>query len=217
MDAHCFDAFARTLSVGASRRGLGRLLGGLAIAGGIVGHSTRFAEGKNGCRNDKNKKKDKEKKKKKKCSADCFNTCCDGNCVNTPTDRNNCGACGNVCVPGQYCANGTCVTCDKSICTIGLAEYCVDLQTDRENCGSCGIVCQKDSGGNPQRDLVCSAGACICTGTTCPTSLRCCPAGYVCNRDDGCCPEGGDYCGGGQCCPRGFKCGGNCGQPCCAV
>ena len=208
MDAHRVDAFTRALGVGSSRRGLARILGGLALAGGIVGHSAKPAAGK--------KKKKNNDKKKKPCK-NCHGECCDGKCVNTPTDHNNCGACGNVCVPGQYCANGTCTPCESpmSVCTVAGVDYCANLQTDTQNCGTCGNACPKDRKNNPQRDLVCQAGACICTGTTCPSG-RCCPAGFSCNRDDGCCPEGGDYCGNGRCCPSGFTCGGTCGQECCA-
>jgi hypothetical protein len=182
-------------------------LGGLALGGGIGERSARLAEGK--------KKKNNGKKKKKACK-DCNENCCDGKCVDRLTDRNNCGACGNFCVLGQYCTGGKCMPCDspKSVCPVGDADYCANLQTDNQNCGSCGTVCKKDPKNNPQRDLICLAGACVCTGTFCPSG-RCCPAGFLCNRDDGCCPEGGDYCGSGDCCPRGFVCGGDCGDPCC--
>jgi hypothetical protein len=33
---------------------------------------------------------------------------CGGNCVDTQTDPNNCGSCGNVCSPGRTCSSGTC-------------------------------------------------------------------------------------------------------------
>jgi hypothetical protein len=35
--------------------------------------------------------------------------CCDGTCVSFKLDPANCGACGNVCPPGQGCVNGVCV------------------------------------------------------------------------------------------------------------
>jgi thiol-disulfide isomerase/thioredoxin len=37
-------------------------------------------------------------------------TCCPGGCKNTSLDDSNCGACGNVCKPGEYCRFGVC-TC----------------------------------------------------------------------------------------------------------
>lgn len=36
-------------------------------------------------------------------------TCCSGRCVNILYDEQHCGACGNACVPGEQCVDGTCV------------------------------------------------------------------------------------------------------------
>lgn len=36
-------------------------------------------------------------------------TCCGGGCVDTTSDVNNCGSCGNVCAPDDGCLMGTCV------------------------------------------------------------------------------------------------------------
>lgn len=61
-------------------------------------------------------------------------TCCDGICVNTRNDSQNCGACGNVCEGTENC-------CD---------EVCVDTRNDVDNCGTCGntcAVCQGCAGG----------------------------------------------------------------------
>jgi len=38
----------------------------------------------------------------------CLYTICDGSCVNTDTDENNCGSCGNVCATGATCTDGSC-------------------------------------------------------------------------------------------------------------
>lgn len=35
--------------------------------------------------------------------------CCGGACTNLNTYADNCGACGNVCRPGEWCADGVCV------------------------------------------------------------------------------------------------------------
>jgi hypothetical protein len=67
-------------------------------------------------------------------------TCCGTTCVNTATDLNNCGACGNVCLGGQLpacCAGG-----------------CTDLATDDFNCGFCGHRC------DPAHSEVCTGGVC---------------------------------------------------------
>jgi hypothetical protein len=50
--------------------------------------------------------------------------CCNGVCTNIVFDRNNCGACDNVCQEGEDCCG----------------ERCVPLNT-RENCGCCGCAC----------------------------------------------------------------------------
>jgi len=76
-------------------------------------------------------------------------------------DRNNCGACGNICPIMASCVAGSCVT--PNPCGSG-AVSCKDatgnskcipvstLQGDRNNCGACGHVCL-----NTQR---CIAGQC---------------------------------------------------------
>src|SRR6185312_12415208 len=41
--------------------------------------------------------------------------------VDTDTDNNNCGTCGNVCSVGQHCVSGTCA-CDATSCTTGCCD-----------------------------------------------------------------------------------------------
>lgn len=68
-------------------------------------------------------------------------------CVDTNTNPDNCGACGNKC--GGYWCNGT---YHGYPCTIGMCPecptsqitclgVCVDPQSDDSNCGACCIVC----------------------------------------------------------------------------
>lgn len=47
---------------------------------------------------------------------------CGGTCVDTSTDVNNCGACGNACVEGQFCTGGACFCESKkeAVCGGGL-------------------------------------------------------------------------------------------------
>lgn len=64
----------------------------------------------------------------------CAGTCsagwqdCDGNkqangCeINTATDVNNCGTCGNACGSGQKCISGACQTCNTSVLVLGDAN-----------------------------------------------------------------------------------------------
>lgn len=213
MDPQHFDAMARTLCAASTRRRLSLILGGLTAGGSLSLGAIEQAAGKQ----KKNKKK-KKKRQKDTCPKGCgAGICCDGACVMETIDRNNCGACGNVCGAAQYCLNGKCAPCEqpRAVCPIAGVEFCVDVKTDRENCGACSVSCPRDPR-NPQRDEVCQDGKCVCTGVTCSNG-RCCPAGYtVCvNGGDGCCPTNYHSCGNGECCPNGYTCGGTCGQGCC--
>jgi Tol biopolymer transport system component len=63
-------------------------------------------------------------------------------CVDLTTDRDNCGACGEVCGPGFSCMNSAC-TADIS-CTapeVACGTDCADLQTSAAHCGDCDTAC----------------------------------------------------------------------------
>ena len=78
-------------------------------------------------------------------------TACSSGCVDLKSDKNNCGACTNVCP--VVCANGACATsCPPP--TTNCSGSCVDTQSSGANCGACGSKCE---GGR-----VCSAGTCSC-------------------------------------------------------
>ncbi len=62
-------------------------------------------------------------------------TNCAGSCFDLKTDRNNCGACGNVC--GHFGNNLGAAAC--------AAGSCVNTLTDNQNCGSVGYVCPAQS------------------------------------------------------------------------
>lgn len=65
---------------------------------------------------------------------------CDGLCVSTLSDVNNCGQCGNSCggVDSQ-CISGVC-SCKAGFTLCG--TQCVDLTSDSANCGICTYKCQ---------------------------------------------------------------------------
>ncbi|RSM15090.1 hypothetical protein CDV31_005171 [Fusarium ambrosium] len=130
-------------------------------------------------------------------------TLCGNSCVDLKKDRNNCGACRNVCKKYQSCDQGSCV------CLAGLTlcgDSCRNLLTDKNNCGSCGNKC---SGG-----MICSAGTCVC-----PAGMTSCSG--VCKnlskdkKNCGYCDlacYGEAVCSGGSCGCRGGKtlCSGRC-------
>ena len=59
---------------------------------------------------------------------------CDGECVDTTEDPNNCGSCGNACAADQECADGECVlACPGGAEPCG--DMCVSTDSDPANCG----------------------------------------------------------------------------------
>ena len=113
--------------------------------------------------------------------------CCLGACTDVGSDRQNCGACGNLCGEGLVCSNGKCdKQCpgDQRLC----AGACVQVQSDIKHCGSCDNVCTENER--------CQNGKCVCPGPVCPkpnsAEGRCCPvAGGVCCATGLCCEAGG--------------------------
>ncbi len=115
-------------------------------------------------------------------------TLCNGACVDTETDRNNCGACSNPCGTTEVCMGGDC-SCPLSnadgdagpitnyqSCVV---RQCVDLQSSTTNCGVCDNVC------TPKR---CLAGACGCATTdiVCKGNVTCTPGDATCATNGAC-------------------------------
>jgi hypothetical protein len=74
-----------------------------------------------------------------------YQSSCNGVCIPTSTDPNNCGGCGVKCAATLACSSGTC----SSGCLPGLdacAGSCVDRASDNRNCGSCGNACPTGKG-----------------------------------------------------------------------
>ena len=85
---------------------------------------------------------------------------CGEECVDLQTNRDHCGACGQVCpdmgglvcADGEYgCPSGWTDCSQAPDATEGIDSYCADLDSDPAYCGSCGNAC--DSG-------VCTDGEC---------------------------------------------------------
>jgi hypothetical protein len=134
--------------------------------------------------------------------ADTLVTCGDY-CFDTQTDEQNCGGCGQACLPSQICGEGACVCAEAQVLC---GESCVDTANDTRNCGSCGNACRSSE--------VCSDGACACPsgqslcGDSCSDlttdGANCGSCGNACT--------GGQECDGGSCaCPAGqTACDGQC-------
>ena len=113
-------------------------------------------------------------------------TVCAGVCVDTRTDSNNCGSCGNVCLGSDTCQNG--------VCTGGGCP---------EQWHSCGVAYPPSV-----------TNVCCLNGSTCSIGERdascCSPGTFACPNLDGyCCPAGYQCCGnhvGYPCVPPGAQC-----------
>ncbi|MDP1827994.1 MAG: kelch repeat-containing protein [Archangium sp.] len=104
-----------------------------------------------------------------KTTTDCAKgrSCCDGKCLDTENDRNNCGACGAVCefpnvVPS--CKVGRC----QFQCQAGFGN-CNDVREDGcelrtidspDNCGVCGRVCMSTNASSVCAQSLCGLGTC---------------------------------------------------------
>jgi len=132
-------------------------------------------------------------------------TCCNTTpnvyrCVDTTSDKANCGGCGQACdTPGYIC-------CDSG---------CIDPMTDLGHCGGCGTSCV----GN-QETPYCVGGQCspcqegmfLCQGQYAPGGQNCCYTNANVCCEGGCCGAGYHCCPGSiePCCPMGQGC---CPQP----
>ena len=173
MDSNRFDVLVISLSSLLSRRGMLATATGLAaLAGSNLGPSLDTEARR------KRKKKGKKKKKKK-----CKNgkTKCNGSCVNTSQDSQNCGSCGNSCQSGTTCQSGSCKN-QNNVCP---TECC--------------------STGDCPNGFACQNGACQPQNNVCPTECcenSDCPTGGTCNQQTGQCVCPGNCCFNDDCAPN---------------
>jgi hypothetical protein len=94
---------------------------------------------------------------------------CDGGCVHSSTDPQNCGGCGIPCAGD--CVGGYCYTCNVDAGLLACnPPTCTDVTTDVHNCGSCGNDCTQ-GGTAPFPGIECFLGQCLCQhgrDTICP-------------------------------------------------
>jgi hypothetical protein len=174
MDAHHFDALARSLSLPGSRRSV---LGGLLLGAlGLLGTRTdkAAAKKKKPCPPCKKRKQGKCKGVLPDGTACAGGTCQRGSCVarvDPPPADGDCPPgqkpCGGSCIPNnQCCTDGDCPAATPRCCS----GACVDVLTDVKHCGRCGAGCLF----NEQ----CSVGSCRCDtrpGSCGSGGLSCCP------------------------------------------
>lgn len=107
---------------------------------------------------------------------------CSGACVSLQDDRQNCGACGEIC--GEY------QTCVRGVCTCPTGEMwcegrCTQVATDYRNCGGCGVRCADGE--------LCAAGSCVTNRTECSPP---CIGDQLCQDGVCVCPSGQSLCDG---------------------
>ena len=197
MDEHRFDALARALGAGRSRRRTLGLLAGAAAAVGLAEADEAAAErgkgkgkghGKASRHDGKGEGGDANPAKKKKCKGG--KSRCGKKCFDLQNDVAHCGNCDSFCLSGQVCQGGAC-TCGGSACS-----GCCDGATckpgnDPVSCGSNGGTCAVCATGGS-----CNGGTCTCpsgqadcggTCTSTTTVQNCGGCGHVCGASQGCC------------------------------
>lgn len=79
---------------------------------------------------------------------------CGDRWINPQRDEEHCGGCGNACLEGERCIEGSCVLfCPPT--QVECNGACFDLQTSEDHCGECDHPC------HPAES--CVAGSCVCS------------------------------------------------------
>lgn len=126
---------------------------------------------------------------------------CEGLCATLSSDRDNCGACGNVCADGEICVASECVlSCPEG--QEPCSGLCIDPLRDRNHCGGCNLACNPGEvcDGAGHCALSCQAGLLDCDGTCVDpnTDVAFCGATGDCVD-----PNAGTACSGDEVCASG--------------
>jgi hypothetical protein len=114
------------------------------------------------------------------CACPPYQDLCNGTCIPTANDPQNCGHCGVMCTGTSACYGGK---CNPGGCPAGLtacSNACVDTSTDNNNCGNgmagCGHKCVPTSGG---QQTGCVGGTCVPVAGSTTGGPSMCPSGGV--------------------------------------
>jgi hypothetical protein len=162
VDGKAFDALARVIGAGASRRrvigtAIAAVVGGSAAAAlreTSVAAKTTCRPMVSGCtRNSQccssycERRSSVPRRHRYRCSCSPDLAQCGGACVDLLTDANHCSACGEACTGlTDTCVSGACQCGDGVVCDAVNGESCcdgacVDTDTDSGHCGACGNAC----------------------------------------------------------------------------
>lgn len=160
MDAERFDRMATEMAGGASRRALvgGMLAGAAALIAG-AGPGTA-------------------KRKRRRCKGN--KTRCQDTCVNTDTDRRNCGKCGNACDNGEQCLNGRCYSADICPPDHQACPNFIRCSVEDSDC-----FCGTTTGG----ETICFQDEAFCEEPRPCVSTNDCDGGRVCVDTRFCCED----------------------------
>jgi hypothetical protein len=163
MDGRRFDDLTRLFGHGTTRRrvvaaALG--LAAIAVDGGVA--SARRAtcrqfgaactRGAQCCSGRCDTRRQAPRNLRNRCACAVGEARCNGACIDTTSNVDNCGGCGEVCDSLEICVSGACV-CDSGLTACD--GVCVDLETDADRCGDCGAACDTVDG------EVCCDGSCV--------------------------------------------------------
>lgn len=209
MEEQRFDELTRLIAQKTSRRQMLKVLAGATVGGFLLQMDPRRAFASNSaCAHFCNTAFGADTPAAAQCTSDaahhrglCYSACgpggtggtvCGGACIDTTSDSNNCGACGNVCSSGQTCTNGTCTaTCQKNpymtcqgnatIATVNGTTTCVKTCTSNADCTS--GTCEADADGVHS---YCTGGGCSgCNNFYCSSDANCDPGTFCSNYPSG--------------------------------